>query len=102
MSLSKSLGKIGAYLLGEGIDNLKGNVDAKLEEIKVRVEIAVKHATKMLTVVILILIGAVFVLTGVAKYLSETVSGLDNGMGYVLVGVCVLFIGIIGRMFSNN
>lgn len=102
MSIGKSLGKIGAYLLGEGLGSLKGTVDSQIEEIKKRVEITVRHATKMIAILLFMMIGAVFILAGLGRYLSETVSGLGNGMGYVLVGSFILFIGIVGRVFSSN
>ncbi|MFH1506504.1 MAG: hypothetical protein ABIE94_05980 [archaeon] len=80
---------------------LKSKVDEFLEDLKERVKESVERMVKSIIIGILVFIGFIFALVGFARYLTETFPGLDHGLGYVVVGLILIFIGIIAKVFSR-
>ena len=98
----KTIKRLGRSLVKEGITAIERLEDAKITDIKEKVDVAIRHAEKRIAILVLFIAGALFLLAGLGKYLSETVPGFERGIGYVFVGACLIVIGFIGRMFMSE
>jgi len=81
--------------------DLKSKFEGMLEDFQERIRKAIERAIKRAIIFLLIIIGFIFALVGFARYLTETVPSLDHGMGFVVVGLVLIFLAIIARVFSN-
>jgi len=104
-SFRKIISEIGSNLLGDGLRSVAEEIKQKVHETimmaQQRMEEALKKALKMLTLYIIIFIGFIFVLVGFGKYLSETVPALDHGLGYILVGIVLVIMGLFASWTSK-
>ncbi len=50
----------------------------------------------------LAMIGFIFALVGLGTYLANTVPGLDNGMGYILLGIVILILAGFARLVQKE
>ncbi|HJX06313.1 MAG TPA: hypothetical protein VJ461_06400 [Candidatus Nanoarchaeia archaeon] len=98
--MANFLNEIGKFLLGDGINKLKDKVDKTIKDVEQRVERATIKVVKTLTLFVMMLIGALFVLIGLAQYLNETVPGLKNGLGTVLIGAVLLVLALFVRLMK--
>ncbi|MFH1072854.1 MAG: hypothetical protein V1743_05485 [Nanoarchaeota archaeon] len=94
------VGKAGSYLIGEGIDIVKRKMDEEIEEMQRRIELTIKQVLKRITLVIILFTGALFILAGLGKYLSETVPSLDHGLGYVFIGGLLVVLAVLVKLFT--
>jgi|GEM_PF-1568717 len=81
---------IGNFLLGEGLSTLKKTVDKTIKDVEYRIERVTIKVVKTLTLFVMMLIGMIFILVGLAKYLNETVPGLAHGLGTILIGAILI------------
>ena len=94
----KGLFKSVAGIFGESImDDIQEKVDTTLDNAKLKIEIIVEQVLKKLSLFIIVMIGVIFGLTGLAKYLTAKVPSFANGIGYVIVG---LFLLLLARFVS--
>jgi hypothetical protein len=98
----KAIKRLGHSLVKQGIAAVATIEEAKVSDIKEKVNAALHHAEKRIAILVLFIAGSLFVLAGLGKYLTETVPGFAHGLGYVFVGVCLLVVGFIGRMFMSE
>ena len=89
--------EIGNFLLGEGMSKLKENVNKTIKDVEQRVERATIKVIKTLTLFVMMLIGALFILIGLAQYLNEIVPGLRHGLGTVLIGAILILLALFVR-----
>jgi hypothetical protein len=82
--------EIGNFLLGEGITKLQEKVDETFKKVEQKIEIITKKVIKTSILFVMIFVGMIFILVGLAKYLNETVPGLDHGLGTLLVGAILI------------
>lgn len=102
MAKKRLVERIFSGIIGSGLSMVKGKVEETIEEIKHKVEVAINHAIKKFIVFLLLLIAMIFILAGLGKYLSETISSFNHGLGYVFVGGCLVLVAIIGRLFQSE
>jgi cell division protein ZapA (FtsZ GTPase activity inhibitor) len=98
--MASFLKEIGNFLLGEGINKLKEKVDKTIKDVEQRIERATIKVIKTLTLFVMMLIGALFVLVGLAQYLNETVPGLRHGLGTVLIGAVLILLALFVRLMK--
>jgi len=84
------------------LSGIKERFEEVIKDTKEQIREAVERAVKKTIMAMLMLIGVLFALVGIAKYLSETVPSLSNGLGFVVVGLILLFLGIMVRVLSTN
>lgn len=102
MTVRHTIRKFGKSLLQEGMSAIKTLEEARVADIKEKVEIAIHHAIKRIAIIVLFLAGALFILVGLGRYLSETVPGFEHGIGYAFIGACLILVGFIGKLFASN
>lgn len=104
-SLKSIVAGIGSAILGEGVkavaEELHQKVHQTIVETQQRVEHTIHHTLKVLTLYLIIFIGFVFALVGFAVYLNETVPAFENGMGYVVIGMGLIVMGIFANWTSK-
>lgn len=89
----------GKTIVGETV---KESVKETLDEAEHRLMHAVHNAIKMSLAFLLNIIAGVFILVGVAMYLSAHVPGLGNGISYILSGIVVLFLAYFGKQMQKE
>ena len=98
--MANFLKDIGKFLLGEGLSKFTEKVDRTIKDVEQRIERATIKVIKTSILFLMITLGAVFVLTGLAKYLNETVPGLAHGMGTMLVGAILIVLALFVRLMK--
>lgn len=91
---------LGKFLVGEGLGSLKKTVDKTVKDIEVKVERATIKVIKTSVLFLMMAVGALFILIGLAKYLNETVPAFDHGLGTILVGAILIVLGLFVRMMK--
>jgi hypothetical protein len=80
--------------LEHAVKDTMNEAETRAEEIidhaEERANIFVHNLVKGSLLFFLALIGFIFALVGLGTYLANTVPGLDNGMGYILLGMILL------------
>lgn len=84
------------------IGNIKSAATNIMEEAQERIEEVVKKVMKAIIVSFIMLFGLIMAIIGLGKFLSETVSWLNNGLGYVLIGGVIIVLGIIVQMVKSK
>ena len=56
---------------------------------------ALHHAVKSFISATIIILGLIFALTGISLYLQHIYPDLDNGLGFVTVGIAITIIGLL-------
>ena len=82
--------------------SLKDKFDDLMDDMQQRMELAIEKAIKRFIMLVLMFMGIIFSLVGLSKYLSETIPNLSNGLGFVVVGLALLFLGILTKLLSTN
>ena len=98
--MANFLKDIGKFLLGEGITSLKKTVDKTIHDIEERVEKATIKVIKTSILFLMMTVGMLFILVGLAKYLNETVPGLAHGLGTILIGVILIVLALFVRIMK--
>lgn len=99
---AKSFFKAIGGMLGEFlVSDIKEKVDEGLEGAKLKVEEIVEKVLKKLISFFILLLGFIFALVGLGKYLTETVAALHSGLGFVALGVALLLLGFFARYLSK-
>ena len=88
------------FLVGEGLSTLKKTVDKTIKDLEERIERATIKVIKTLTLFLMMAIGFLFVLVGLAKYLNETVPGLAHGIGTMVVGGVLIVLALFVRVMK--
>ncbi len=83
--------------ISDKVEDLKENIDKIIEETEVKIMVFTEELIKKITNVFLILLGVIFGLVGIAKYLSSNFSIFQNGIGYLVVGVVIIIIAWLGN-----
>ncbi len=92
--------EIGKFLLGEGISTLKKTVDKTIHDIEVKVERTTIKVIKTSILFLMMIVGVIFILVGLAKYLNEIVPGLAHGLGTILIGVILILLALFVRVMK--
>jgi len=82
--------EFGKSILQNQMDDVKTKVKESIEE-------TVDKVVKSLIITFIALVGFVLALAGIAKFLSERVDALSNGLGYLLIGVVLLLLAMFAR-----
>ncbi len=93
--------KLFGFVAEEAVDVIKGKVEETLIDIETKVERATKKAIKVLVLYVMVFLGAIFMLVGLAKYLNETVPSLAHALGFVLVGACLVVLALFASMMRS-
>src|SRR4030042_3845766 len=89
---------IGKFLLGEGMTKLKEKVDRTMQDLEKRIERATIKVIKTSVLFLMMIVGMLFILIGLAKYLNETVPGLAHGLGTILIGAVLIVLALFVRI----
>jgi Na+/H+-dicarboxylate symporter len=92
--------EIGKFLLGEGMSKLKEKVDKTIKDVEQRIERVTIKVIKTSILFLMIAIGVLFVLVGLAKFLNETVPGLAHGVGTMLIGAVLIVLALFVRIMK--
>ena len=84
------------------LGGMKSKLEDFLEDTREQIRVAVERAVKKAILGLIMMVGVIFALVGLAKYLSETVPSFANGIGYIVLGLALLFIAIIAKVLSTN
>lgn len=95
------LGFVAGEKLFHVVDGLKAKVEETIEEMEERIERATIKALKASLLFVIMFVGVIFLLVGLAQHLNATVPNLANGLGTVLVGALLVFMALFARMFRN-
>ncbi len=87
--------------LKDKISGLKNDVKDTVDYVEERAKIMAENFVKNTVIFVFIFTGAIFILVGLGKYLSKTVPVLRYGLGFVVVGVLLLILGLFSKWFSN-
>jgi len=98
--MANFLKDIGKFLLGEGITSLKKTVDKTIHDIEERVEKATIKVIKTSVLFLMMTVGVLFLLIGLAKYLNETIPGLAHGLGTILIGGVLIVLALFVRLMK--
>ena len=90
----------GKFLVGEGLSNLKKTVDKTVKDIEVKVERATIKVIKTSILFLMMAVGALFILVGLATYLNETVRAMDHGLGTIIVGAVLIVLALFARIMK--
>ena len=92
--------------LESAVETTMHKAETRAEEI---IEAAEEKATKFLHNLVkgailffLALTGFIFALAGLGNYLSETVNGLSNGVGYIVIGIIMLVLVIFAKVLQKE
>jgi hypothetical protein len=102
MALRHAFKRLGKSLLEEGVSALKTLEDAKMSDIKAKVDVALRHALKRLALFLIFTTGVLFLLFGLGRYLQETVPGFEHGIAYIFIGGGLLLVGFVGKLFLSD
>jgi protein-S-isoprenylcysteine O-methyltransferase Ste14 len=72
----------------------KGLTDARIHRATVKV-------IKASILFLMLFVGLIFMLVGLAQHLNATVPKLANGLGTLLVGAVLIFLALFARLFKN-
>ncbi len=100
MAKGKFFKEAGSFLLGEGMSRLKDKVDKTINDLEQKIEIITKKVIKTSILFLMMFIGAMFILIGFAKYLNETVAGLNHGLGTIVVGAVLIALALFVRVMK--
>ncbi|MBN1645883.1 hypothetical protein JW868_02470 [Candidatus Woesearchaeota archaeon] len=100
MAGSSILKEVLKFLGQGGVDSIKKKVDTTVEQTKKKVELIVTNALKISAVFVIVVVGFIFALVGVSKYLSETVNALNHGLGFLVVGAVLIILALIVKGLS--
>ncbi|MBW2990389.1 hypothetical protein KY348_01650 [Candidatus Woesearchaeota archaeon] len=92
--------EIGNFLLGEGLSTFKKTVDKTIKDIEVKVERATIKVIKTATLFLMIFLGVIFILVGLATYLNENVRALNDGLGTILIGAVLIVLALFVRVMK--
>ncbi len=101
MALKDFLKGLGSMVGESLLTDIKDKVDDTLEDAKLKVEETTEQVLKKLISFFIVLLGIVFGLVGLSKYLTEAVPALADGIGYVVVGLALLLLGWFARYLSK-
>lgn len=103
MSLKSTLKDIGSFFLkGAFVDNVKESVKETMEDLEKRTQRIVHNVVRSLIVLIMIVIGGIYALTGLATYLTQTVPSMANGVGYITVGAGLIVLAIFAKLMQRE
>ncbi|MBN2052933.1 hypothetical protein JW756_05490 [Candidatus Woesearchaeota archaeon] len=94
------LKEIGKFILGEGINKLQSKVDETVKKVEQRIEIITKKVIKTSILFLMMLIGVIFMLVGLAQYLNAVVPRLAQGLGTILVGAILIVLALFVRVMK--
>ena len=91
---------VAGFLAGEGIKGLKSTVDKTIKTVEEKIERATIKVIKTSILFLMMIIGVIFALVGLAQYLNNTVSGLANGLGTILIGAILIVLALFVRIMK--
>ena len=91
---------LGDFVVGEAsgmVGSVGKRVDRTLKDAEKKIEHATVNAIKASIVFIMMFIGLIFILVGLANYITERFT-LGDGMGLIIVGAALIFLGWFARL----
>ena len=73
-------------------------VHETIEWTEKKVEQITHNVLKSLAIFFITFLGLIFVLVGIAKYLSEVYPSLNHGLGYVVIGAVLIIFALLSRL----
>ncbi len=86
--------------MGEGVSTIKKKVDKTIKNVEERIEVATKKVIKAMALSLMLFLGIIFALVGLAQYLNNTVSGLRDGLGTILIGAVLIVLALFVRVMK--
>ncbi|MGE0792861.1 MAG: hypothetical protein AB7V77_01620 [Candidatus Woesearchaeota archaeon] len=99
MSVKEFLGSLFKNTI---IDEVKETVKHTMEDVEVRTKRIVHNVIKAIIILVMVLIGSIFALVGLGKYLSETVNSLNHGVGFIVVGAVIILFAIFAKLMQKE
>jgi len=95
------MGFVAGEKLFHAVDGLKAKVTETIGEMEQRIERATVKALKASLLFLMMFVGVIFLLVGLAQHLNATVPNLANGLGTVLIGALLVLLALFARLFRN-
>jgi len=92
--------ELGKFILGEGISKIQEKVDETIKKVEQRIEIATMKVIKTSILFLMIFVGVIFMLVGLAQYLNAVVPRLAHGLGTILVGAILIVLALFVRVLK--
>lgn len=83
------------------VSNIKSLVTSTLDNVQKSIKDTIEFIIKKAFSFILMIIGVIFLLVGISRYI-EIAFNLANGVGYILVGITIVLIGVIINLMSKR
>jgi len=87
-------------LLGGGVSSAKKAAFETIDRAKLGVEEATKRVLKAASIFVLIILGLIFVLVGLANYL-DAINNWISGVGLMIVGGVIILLMIVVSWFKK-
>ena len=100
MTIADAIKEVGKILIGSGADSIKKKVSVTIEDTKKKIQQTVEYVIKTTVVFLIIVLGFIFALVGLSRYLTETVPSLDHGLGFLVIGGGLVVLGLIVKALT--
>ena len=80
---------------------LAGPIEALLADARAQAREAMREAVRSFALILLFVWGTLFALVGLALYLSSRVEALQGGLGFLVVGLGLVLLGLLVRAFRG-
>ncbi len=77
------------------LDDIRTTTVELMDDMDKQLKIAVSHAVKSFISATITVLGLIFALVGISRYLESQFSALSDGLGFVVVGLSIAIIGLI-------
>lgn len=91
-----------SFIRGGIVEEVKHTVRETMDDVEKKATKIVNNTVKSLIVVFIVMLGSIFALVGLSKYLSETVTGLGNGLGFIVVGGVLIILAAFAKLMRKE
>jgi len=95
-------GFIGSIFNHAIVDTVKEGFKETFDEVEKRATHIVHNIIKATILMMLMIVGSIFILVGLAKYMTETMPSMNHGLGFVVVGGVVILLVIFAKFMQKE
>ena len=81
---------------------IQSTISNALNEFQERLQNTLEKAAKSMLLMLLSVVAFIFMLVGLSKYLSASVAGLADGLGFVVVGGGMLVLILVAHVLQKE